>query len=302
MLEDRNLYWGTQGPFRVHTLQPVSCPLGRIVYAGTKWNSRATYAHASPPDFMRPTPHNLLVYTLEGEADYRDDTGIQAVLRKGSLIWTRTGVRQSYGPREGSRWSELFIWFEGSLFDAWQQHGYPGVQSRLLLLEPVDYWTKRFVELVQPPDGTPDESSLLRLCRLQVILAEALQIRGARVQTAETTAWREIACHRLAAGTLVSPSLEEIAESMNMSYSLFRKRFLRLTGTSPGQYRTGELIRRACHQVLETAEPLSAIARQLGFHDPFHFSRRFKEVVGVSPQAFRHQVGSTTRPAKRAQG
>ena len=100
--------------------------MGRIIYAGTKWNSRATYAHAPPPDFMRPAPHFLVVYTLEGEADYADSTGVKTVLRRGSLLWTRPGVRQSYGPRQGQCWSELFLWFTGPLFDTWQTQGFPG--------------------------------------------------------------------------------------------------------------------------------------------------------------------------------
>lgn len=106
---DPNLHFSSPGPVRVHAPQPVVCPLGQIVYAGTKWDSRATYAHAAPPNFMRPTPHYLLVYTLEGSADYVDSTGLSTVLREGSLVWTKPGVNQSYGPQRGVRWSEFFM-------------------------------------------------------------------------------------------------------------------------------------------------------------------------------------------------
>jgi AraC-like DNA-binding protein len=77
---------------------------------------------------------------------------------------------------------------------------------------------------------------------------------------------------------------------MHMSYTLFRKRFLELTGATPSQYRTVEIIRRACGRLLETDDPLYQIAADLGFHDPFHFSRRFKQVVGLSPSDFRRQI------------
>jgi AraC-like DNA-binding protein len=288
--KDPNLYFSTPGPFTVNAAQPVVCPLGQIVYAGTKWNSSATYAHAPPPDYMRPTPHYLLVYTLEGEADYLDSTGVRAVLRKGSLIWARPGVNQSYGPRAGGRWSEFFMWFGGPVFDTWQTQGFPGEQSRLLQLEPLDYWIKRFRDLVEPSPALPAENPLLRLCHLQQILAEAIQTGPAGRHTAAMTAWRETACRHLAEATLIAPSLVEIAASMRVSYTLFRKRFLQLTGTTPSQYRTGEIIRRASRRLLETDEPLYHIAAELGFHDAFHFSRRFKQVVGLSPRDFRRQV------------
>jgi AraC-like DNA-binding protein len=75
-----------------------------------------------------------------------------------------------------------------------------------------------------------------------------------------------------------------------MSYSLFRKRFLQLTGTTPSQYRTVEIMRRACRRLLETDDPVYHIAADFGFHDAFHFSRRFKQVVGFSPCDFRRQM------------
>lgn len=287
---DPNLYFSTPGPFTVHAVQPVACPLGQIIYAGTKWDSQATYAHAPPPDFMRPTPHFLLVYTLEGEADYVDSTGVKAVLRKGMLAWASPGVNQSYGPRPGSRWSEFFMWFSGPLFDTWQAQGFPGERTRLLMLEPQEHWIKRLCALVQPSAPVPRESPLVRLCHLQQILAEGLQIEELGRHTSDLAAWRETVCRRLAEGTLTTPTLEEIAASMDVSYTLFRKRFLQLTGTTPSQYRAGEIVRRACHRLLETDDSLEAIAAELGFCDAFHFSRRFKQIVGMPPRDFRRQV------------
>jgi AraC-like DNA-binding protein len=287
---DKNLYFSTSGPLTLHAPQPVICPLGQIIFAGTKWDSRATYAHATPPDYLRPTPHYLLVYTLEGEADYFDDTGVRSILRKGTLVWTRPGVNQSYGPRPGSRWSEFYMWFGGPVFDTWQAQGFPGNRSRLLHLEPLDYWITQFRDIVQLSAEVPAESPLMRLCRLQQILAEALQVQDASRHTVENRLWRETACRQLATGHLTSPSLNEIAKGLNLSYTLFRKRFLLLTGKTPGQYRAGEIIRRACNRLLETDHPMSRIAEEFGFHDQFHFSHHFKQRVGLSPMEFRRQV------------
>ena len=283
-------YFSAPGPFTIHAPQPVGCPLGEIVYAGTKWNSQATYAHAPAPNHMRRTPHYLLVYTLEGEANYVDETGVKTVLHKGSLMWTIPGVNQSYGPRPGSRWSELFIWFNGPIFDTWQAQGFPGHRSRLLHLEPLEYWIDRFRAVVQPAATAPTASPLQRLCQLQQILAEALQIQEAERHTAESAAWCRTACQQLATGNLTSPALHEIAAALNMSYTNFRKRFLLLTGKTPGQYRTGEIVRRACTLLRETDHPMSQIADELGFHDQFHFSRRFRQRVGLSPMVFRRHV------------
>ena len=287
---DHNLYFSTHGPITINASHPASCPLGEIVFAGTKWNSRATYAHAPPPDYMRPTPHYLLIYTLEGEADYRDDTGVKTILRKGSLVWTCPNVNQSYGPRPGQRWSEFFVWFGGSLFDTWRDQGFPGARSLVLSLDPVSYWLDKFRQVVVPDSTAVPEVGLVKICRFQSILAEALQCHEQNQEASEDTVWRETVCRRLRQGTLTSPTLEGIARSMKMSYTLFRQRFLALTGKSPGQFRSDEIMYAACRLLLENDDPVSSIAERLGFYDQFHFSRRFKQKIGLSPSNFRLQI------------
>lgn len=293
MKYDRNLYFSTSGPVTINAFQPVTSPLGTIVYAGTKWNSQATYAHAAPPDYLRPTPHYLLVYTLEGEADYFDDTGIKTVMGVGSLMWAAPGVNQSYGPRSAEPWSEFFMWFGGPLFDLWQASGYPGPQSRHLQLEPRDYWLSQFQELVAPVGASSAGAHLLRLGRLQQILATALQLQEQRCQSTESCVWRETAIKHLTSGTLNSPALEEVAGRLNVSYSLFRKKFLNLTGRTPGQYRAEWIMQQAGRRLVETSDSVGQIAEELGFYDQFHFSRRFKQVMGLAPADFRRQ---TVRP------
>lgn len=286
---DPNLYFSTPGPWNVNATRPIHSPLGEIVYAGTKWGSQATYAHAPPPKFMRPTPHFLLVLTLEGTASYLDETGLRCTLQPGSLIWAAPGVNQSYGPKRGERWSELFLWFRGPLFDTWQDSGFPGERSRHLELTPLNYWTDRLRRVLQPSPEAPAESDLARICHFQQWLADALQFEDKRTQTTETLQWRERAEQKLRTGRLTDPSLEEIARTMGMSYSAFRKRFVQMTGKCPGEYRADEIVRRACSQLLETNHNLATIAADLGFHDAFHLSKRFKQVVGMSPQDFRRQ-------------
>src|SRR5205085_11114040 len=102
-----------------------------------------------------------------------------------------------------------------------------------------------------------------------------------------TLQWRESAENKLASGKLGMPSLTQIAAELGMSYSAFRKRFVQVTGKSPGEYRADEIVRRACLKLLEAHDTLAMIADDLGFHDAFHLSRRFKQVVGMSPQDFR---------------
>ena len=52
-------------------------------------------------------------------------------------------------------------------------------------------------------------------------------------------------------------------------------------------------MRRKMHLAAELLQQpdilVKQVAAQLGFADPFHFSRTFKRVFGLSPDAFRQQ-------------
>jgi len=51
-----------------------------------------------------------------------------------------------------------------------------------------------------------------------------------------------------------------------------------------------EIMRRACSQLSETNDSVAHTAEHFGFHDQFHFSRRFKQEIGMSPSSFRRQL------------
>jgi AraC-like DNA-binding protein len=44
---------------------------------------------------------------------------------------------------------------------------------------------------------------------------------------------------------------------------------------------------RACELLLNQNLTLKEIALQLGFVDEYHLSKRFKQIIGVSPSGFR---------------
>lgn len=287
---DKNLYSATSGPVTIQSVQPVITAFGEIIFAGTKWNSNATYEHCEPPDYMRPTAHYLMVYTLEGEADYYDSTGVRTILRKGSLVWTAPGVNQSYGPRKDSKWSEFYVWFSGSIFDTWNKKGYPGDKSIVMQLLPVDYWLGQFKDIVAPESDRTQESNLVRLCKFQLLIAKALEFQNKSVSNEADKLWLAKAMEYLNTAKLSEGALKSCARKMNISYSLFRQRFTILAGKAPGQFRTEALMNEACRMLIESDRSIGCIAEELCFHDQFHFSKRFKQLMGMSPSAFRAQI------------
>lgn len=81
--------------------------------------------------------------------------------------------------------------------------------------------------------------------------------------------------------------LEDVCQELNMGYETFRKLFKEKMGISPNRYVVQERINMAKTILLDEQYTIKEIAIQLGYSDPFTFSKQFKEITGISPKMFR---------------
>ncbi|KAB8294450.1 AraC family transcriptional regulator [Bifidobacterium avesanii] len=78
-----------------------------------------------------------------------------------------------------------------------------------------------------------------------------------------------------------------LARQAHMSEYHFIRLFKRQTGMTPHEYVTRERVQLAQSLLIDTAEPLPAIARECGFSDRRVLTAAFKRVVGMSPTTYR---------------
>jgi YesN/AraC family two-component response regulator len=83
--------------------------------------------------------------------------------------------------------------------------------------------------------------------------------------------------------------LSALAESLGVSAPYLSKLFHEQTGTSTMRYLTDLRMSRARKLLADSGLTVREIAVRVGYPDPFHFSRSFKNAVGVSPVQFREQ-------------
>jgi len=84
-------------------------------------------------------------------------------------------------------------------------------------------------------------------------------------------------------------SLAELSASAGLSPFHFLRVFRRTTGTTPHQYLIGARLRLAARLLLDTAQPITRIAYDVGFQDLSNFVRTFHRVIGCSPRAYRRR-------------
>jgi AraC family transcriptional regulator, arabinose operon regulatory protein len=84
-------------------------------------------------------------------------------------------------------------------------------------------------------------------------------------------------------------SLDELAQSLNLSASRLRHLFKDETGLSPVQYLKAQRMQKAKTLLETTFLNLKEVMYQVGFTDRSHFVRDFKKAYGLAPLQYRNQ-------------
>jgi AraC-like DNA-binding protein len=82
-------------------------------------------------------------------------------------------------------------------------------------------------------------------------------------------------------------SVSRLADMCRISEVYFRRLFKMQTGMSPNEYRTRLRIERAEEYLRYSNMSVSAISERLGFSDTAYFIKRFRELRGITPLAYR---------------
>jgi AraC-like DNA-binding protein len=257
-------------------------PVGGINVAGFLNDSTGV-----PLNPMRILGKYAAVYLLRGGGCYRDSNGVDLTVRPGDMILVYPELAHSYGPLAGMDWDEFYIVFDGPVFHAWREAELISSDRPVCHLEPVKYWQHRFVAAAgKSTDGNAAEglSGLIRMQQLLIDINIALdrELDDGWIATAKSMI-DDDAKRR-------SSNLPRVARHLSISYETFRKRFAHLTGMSPNRYRNGRVMDRAIELLADRRILLRAVAEECGFCDEFHFSRRFKQIMGFSPSEFRKRL------------
>lgn len=259
-------------------------PIGRVIEAAF-----IDFSRGLPRDTMRHLGSYAAVYAWRAAGWFKDARGLVHRVRDGDLILVFPDVGHSYYPGEDEQWSEIFFMFDGPVFDLWRASGVLDPARPIVNLQPTDHWLHRFSTAVSA-ECDAATALLQQVCRVQQVLADALAQHHRPAQTPDQRIWLHQAQTLLEqADTGAEIDWEGISRACGMSYEGFRKRFTHLAGTSPGRYHMTRLISRAC-PLLRSGHTNRDVAESLGFCDEYHFSRRFKQIMGLSPTEFRRRL------------
>lgn len=164
----------------------------------------------------------------------------------------------------------------------------PATAVRLALFAEVQHG---FEELIR--EGQHHRPATERICRalveiLLLKIGDLAGLSGEKGRGAEATFLRCRAAVENQAARL--HTLGEIAAAVGVEASQLCRLFRRYQGISPYQFLLRRKMALAAERLLEPGVRVKEAAAAVGFADPFHFSRCFKQVHRVSPKLFQDSL------------
>ena len=199
-----------------------------------------------------------------------------------------------YGPASGYRLEALggsplrkyFVDFSGPQAEQlMRRHEIPG--DRPVSVHQPARMREVFDQLIDCADLPPETARPLGVHLAELLLmrvwADSRVVSPAREQAHDSyqRARRMIREHHATLG-----SVEEVARACGLSPAYLSRLFRRYGGEGPLQFLTRLRMQHAADLLLRHSTNVQEAAAALGFSDPFHFSRVFKRVHGLSPKAF----------------
>mgnify|MGYP000742300811 CR=1 FL=1 len=146
-----------------------------------------------------------------------------------------------------------------------------------------------FEDLLGLQSANSDRANRMQLNRIEHLLLlsddsdnEPPPILDSRVQLAMTYTLAHLA---------EDYSIETLAQECHLSTARFSALFKQQLGVSPMLWRDQLRVREARQRLLNSTDSVAGISMAVGYSDQLHFSRRFKQLVGLSPRQYRQSMG-----------
>lgn len=146
----------------------------------------------------------------------------------------------------------------------------------------------------QPPEVDELREALLSLTL--ALFRRALEGGEAQMDTRAQLVGRAAEFVRINSGRALS--LSEVARAVHVSPNYLTGLFRAQSGVPLGRFILEERVARARERLRDPEASVKAVAFELGFGDPFAFSRAFKRVTGRSPSAWLASARGPVAPKK----
>ena len=228
-----------------------------------------------------------LVYITKGEGKFYTSKNKCVDVKEGDIMFIMPGLWHCYYPSTKTGWHEYWIGFKGDIMNRRAQNGFFNNENRIYKVGMRDEIVNLYQQAitVATMESTAYQQVLAGIANLLLGFGMAFDKEQ---QFENFTVLQMTKAKMIIRENLYSKiTPEEIANTLNMSYSWFRKTFKEFTGLSPASYMQNLKLKAAKDTLISTNQSVKEIAYNLQYDNSEHFSTQFKKHVGLSPKDYR---------------
>lgn len=228
------------------------------------------------------------MYCLQGQGWYQLGSEKHEISAN-QVVILPARVPHQYGANPADPWSIYWLHFSGLQADSFQQFLHGSGQTVPITIVPNDERFRLFDDIFAHLTMSFNPDNLIfAACCLSHFLAtfrESVYKQAVQADTGDAvSASIDFMKQRLHQ----SLTLAQLADQAGLSISHYSALFRRKTQSSPMNFFNFLRMQEACRLLENTTMRIKEIAAQLGFNDPYHFSRTFHQFIRHSPRQYRH--------------
>jgi AraC-like DNA-binding protein len=233
-------------------------------------------------------PENFLFYCVDGHGWYKLNGEYYEVGPNEFFILPQN-VEHSYGSSENHPWSIYWIHFGGESLPTLNATDTVKKHCKSFYIKDNGDIVALFIKMYQTLEAgySIDNLSFINMSLYHFISLFIYNSKHYPVNKSAKTDWIDNAVAYMQEHISSNITLDDLCKHCNYSTSRFSSLFKQKTGYAPIDYFIQMKMQKATQQLDFSDRSVKDIALTMGFDDPYYFSKRFRKVIGVSPQKYR---------------
>lgn len=229
-----------------------------------------------------------IYYITHGSGYFESASCSRTRIEPGMMFMLFPGEWHSFAPDPETGWNDHWVGFNGSFMDDKIKAGFFTFKNCVFKVGVDEKITNTYLEIL---DILSEEKKAFQqiAASLVISLIGRIHYKDLNHNNGETYITRIINQSKaiMKEDFASNTPLDQIAQSLGISYSLFRREFKNRCGISPGQYRLELRLVKAKEMLHTTNMSIADISSRLHFECIGQFSTFFKKKTGLSPLEYR---------------
>ena len=228
-----------------------------------------------------------LLYITKGSGTFISASSRSQQIKEGNMFLLFPGEWHNYKPDE-SGWDEYWIGFNGVNVDSRVKNGFFSKEKPIFNVGISDEIVQLYQQAIQIAieQKSGFQQMLAGIVNHLLGLAYSLE-KNQLFEESQVITMINKAKVTMVENLFNNIKQETIAESLNISYSKFRKVFKEYTGLAPSQYMQELKMQKAKELLTNTNKTIKEIAYEIGFENQEYFFSAFKNKCKMTPASYR---------------